>query len=102
VIDVGAWLDARRPEAPAELRSALDTGVREYESGSVSKVFRGAALRSLDSALARPGRVRESAFELLAADALLTFACEAALESEDPCSGLTVLLTELLGNSEVA
>ena len=102
MIDVAAWLDARRPEAPAELRSALDSCVEGHESGSVSEVFRGAALRSLDSALVRPGRVRESAFELLAADALLTFACEAALEREDPRSGLTGLLTELLGHSEVA
>jgi len=37
----------------------------------------------LNEAIARPGRVRESAFTLLEADALLTYACEAALDAED-------------------
>ena len=97
--DVGAWLDTRRPAAPAELRSALDLGVKGQASGSVSQGLEHATLRSLQSALARPGRVRESAFELLAADAFLTFACEAALETEAPRSALMGLLTELLGTS---
>jgi hypothetical protein len=38
--------------------------------------------------MAHPGRVRENAFHLLAADALLTYACEAALESDDPEAAL--------------
>lgn len=38
--------------------------------------------------MARPGRVRESAFELLVADALVTYACEAALESDDAVKAL--------------
>jgi hypothetical protein len=40
--------------------------------------------------------VRESAFDLLTADALLTYACEAALEAEDPESTLQVLVSGLL------
>jgi len=31
-----------------------------------------------------PGKVRSSAWHLLAADALLTYACEAALEAAEP------------------
>ena len=54
----------------------------------------------LDEALARPGRVRESAFALLAADALLTYACEAAVESDDPDGALQALLPGLLEASE--
>ncbi len=46
----------------------------------------------LDQARARPGRVRESAFDLLTADALVTYAAEAALESDDPESALRGLL----------
>jgi hypothetical protein len=46
----------------------------------------------LEAALARPGRVRESAFRLLEADALLTYACEAALEAEDPAGALRRIL----------
>ena len=47
----------------------------------------------LDEARAEPGRVRESAFRLLEADALLTYACEAALESDDPATALRRILT---------
>jgi hypothetical protein len=46
----------------------------------------------LDLARAHPGRVRESAFRLLEADALLTYACEAALEAEDPEAALRRVL----------
>jgi hypothetical protein len=45
----------------------------------------------LASALSKPGRVREAAFDLLTADALLTYACEAALEGEDPAAALARL-----------
>lgn len=47
-----------------------------------------AAKQSLAVAAARPGRVRETAFELLVADALVTYACEAALETERPSEAL--------------
>ncbi|MDF2697623.1 MAG: hypothetical protein K0S65_6006, partial [Labilithrix sp.] len=41
---------------------------------------------------ARLGRVRDSAFRLLEADALLTYACEAALERDDPETALQRIL----------
>jgi hypothetical protein len=47
----------------------------------------------LDETRRRPGRVRESAFALLVADGLLTYACEAALESEDAEEALERLLS---------
>lgn len=50
-----------------------------------------AARDRLDRARARPGRVRASAFELLVADALVTYACEAALETEDPSTALEII-----------
>jgi hypothetical protein len=37
--------------------------------------------------------VRESAFRLLEADALVTYACEAALEADDPESALRRILS---------
>lgn len=49
-------------------------------------------LRALDRARTHPGRVRQSAFDLLAADALLSWACEAALEQPDPGAALDALL----------
>ncbi len=50
------------------------------------------ARTALDAARAQPGRVRESAFHLLAADALVTYACEAALEEGDPPAALRTIL----------
>jgi hypothetical protein len=44
--------------------------------------------------LLNPGRIRSSAFDLLGADALLTYACEAALETRDPASTLDEILCE--------
>jgi hypothetical protein len=50
------------------------------------------ALEALDQARGSTGRVRESALELLTADALLTYACEAALERPDPGAALARIL----------
>jgi hypothetical protein len=49
-------------------------------------------LAALDRARAAPGRVRQSAYHLLTADALLTYACEAALEDADPETTLRRIL----------
>jgi hypothetical protein len=49
-------------------------------------------LAELGRARAEPGRVRRSAFHLLAADALVTYACEAALEHADPEEALRRVL----------
>jgi hypothetical protein len=51
-----------------------------------------AGLDALDQARSAPGRVRGSAFHLLAADALLTYACEAAVEGDDPEAQLEGIL----------
>lgn len=98
---IRAWLDGRRPEAPAELRTAIEDAVGGASSGSMQDVLDLGTQGSLASALARPGRVRESAFHLLAADALLTYACEAALESEEPGPALTAILDGLLDQPAV-
>jgi len=50
------------------------------------------ALGALTEALARPGRDREGAFRLLAADALLTWAAEAAVEEGDPEAALAAMV----------
>lgn len=98
---LGEWLEGRRPSAPADLRQgiaeALTQGAetlgdrhavtepaRQPESSAdlrVTRLLDGARAR-LDAARARPGRQRDSAFELLVADALVTYACEAALDTE--------------------
>lgn len=57
------------------------------------------AVVALDRVLERPGRVRSSAFDLLAADALVTYACEAALASGDPDAQLAAVLQRLVASS---
>lgn len=63
-------------------------------SGSTAHRVTLLARMALDEARAKPGRVRESAFHLLAADALVTYACEAALDEADPSTALRTILLE--------
>lgn len=79
-----AWLDARYPGMPAELRQALDEALAdgqdaEVEGGSVADRLAAAGLTALARSIR--GTERSTATDLLAADALLTYACEAAAEA---------------------
>jgi hypothetical protein len=90
--DLGAWLASRRPTPPEELAVTLpDVGGSEGDTALVRRLVRTGRVER-DRARGRPGRVRESAFHLLAADALFTYACEAALEGEDPEAALRLVL----------
>ncbi|MCJ7627247.1 MAG: hypothetical protein MUO50_02550 [Longimicrobiales bacterium] len=53
--------------------------------------------QALSRALERPGRIRESAYFLLAADAFFTYACEAVAREGNVRAGLEGLLG-LLGD----
>lgn len=88
--DVHRWLASRRPKPPEDLAEGLDVGA--VAEGPLVKWLTEAGRARLAEARGRPGRVRESAFRLLEADALLTYACEAALESEDPETALRSIL----------
>ena len=79
--DVSAWLDAREPRPPAELRAHMDGVLAACgrESGSVVTQLGEAALHSLAAAIEQCDD-RAAAIDLLAADALLTYAMEAASE----------------------
>lgn len=94
---VDRWLEGRLSAVPPVLRSWLhrsegpDTGVME------PLVARGRA--ALADAVARPGRNRDAAFHLLAADAYLTWACEAAAEEADPGDALAALI-QSVGSGE--
>ncbi len=81
---------SRRPVPPAELAANLsvaDAGPNLHSTLAVEGRAR------LAHAEARPGRVRESAFRLLEADALITYACEAAFETEHPTAALKAILS---------
>jgi hypothetical protein len=90
------WLATRTPPAPDELNAWLkipdggtdaDTGMASVP-GSLLK----AGLVHLEHAVARPGRDRTAAYQLLAADALITYGCEAASEARDVRSALREVL----------
>lgn len=85
MIDVARWLDARTPAMPEELRRALDAVLERAtpDAGSTADRLAAAGLaalrRSIDDEVAAESD-RQRATDLLAADALLTYACEAAAE----------------------
>lgn len=87
--DLSAWLTSRRPEPPADLAEALRP---RASAGTHSEGLAAEGAARLTVARARLGRVRESAFRLLEADALFTYACEAALDLEDPEAALSRIL----------
>lgn len=78
------WLAGRRP-APPEALVEWVAPYLEERAGSpagLADAGRSALFRSLDE----PEGERSAAFHLLAADALLTYACEAAADVPD-CQG---------------
>lgn len=86
---VQAWLAAREPSPPAALVEHL---VVPTEHGPQVALLAAEARRMLDEAVRRPGRRRDAAFLLLGADALFTYACEAAAEEEDVEAALREVL----------
>ena len=103
------WLATRTPRAPDELKAWLkvsDGGVDprcgvdpdgrvdpRCPAASVTESLLMAGLLHLEEAVTRPGRDREAAYRLLAADALITYGCEAASEAAD----IRAVLREVLG-----
>ncbi|MGD2069790.1 MAG: hypothetical protein PVI57_14050 [Gemmatimonadota bacterium] len=77
------WIRSARPEVPAELLPWLEGAPEDPEVEGLAE----AALEALERSEAVPGRGendRSRAFHLLAADALLTYACRAALDDRRP------------------
>lgn len=78
---VGEWLAARTPPPPAPLRAhieaALGDGLRDDAMKAPERCL-AAAEAILAELVARADARRESALSLLAADALVTYAFEAA------------------------
>jgi len=77
-----AWLDARRPERPAELVARMDAAIREYPDAASSDRRLSEVLAQLGLLLLRKvsGPSQADALDLLAADAFVTYAIEAAGE----------------------
>jgi len=89
------------PAVPAPLRLPVPAGAKASAAGSalgreavadLRPLLEERALGALAEAMARPGRDREGAFRLLAADALVTWAAEAAVEEGNPEAALAALV----------
>ncbi len=91
--DAARWLDARREPAPPSVRAEIDGLLVETDaSRALHDRFAAAALIALQGVVDGPSD-RASAMTLLAADALLTYACEAAAEvGPEALESLTVSL----------
>ena len=80
---LSAWLDARRPAPPVRLRARIDAALGSALQSDATHAA-SACLRAgeqLTRELLRENATsRESALDLLAADALVTYAFEAASE----------------------
>ena len=77
-----AWLAPRLAAAPADLADRMRSAVADGSGAPVPDALAAAALACLRRGI-DGGERRAAALDLLAADALLTHACEAAAE-EDP------------------
>ncbi len=90
------WLADRFAGAPAELVQRASEFVGDVDSPTTAEALARAASRALETALARKGD-RGAALDLLAADALVTVALAAQVET-DP-SALEQFARELRGNA---
>jgi len=91
-MDVRSFLARRTPPPPEPLAARLLASARRVEA---TRGLTDQAVEEMVLSRAAAGRVRESAWHLLAADALITYACEAALDDVDPPRGLEELLRKV-------
>lgn len=91
-----SWLETRRPVPPPTLRDHLGTQVVDGSDPLPQHLAaQGGAL--LAGVLARPHGGRELALDLLAADALVTYAFEA--QAEQDTRGLVALAQRIAGGA---
>lgn len=85
------WLDERRPAPPPALRAHLDAALASADAVDEGVPDQLATLgrRLLERVANAPGQPRAQALDLLAADALVTYAFEA--QSEADVSALAAL-----------
>lgn len=83
---VGGWLNAREPAPPVRLAARIELAVRGQATRPTMEITES-LLDTCESLLrdvvARPAAGRESALDLLAADALATYAFEATADAPE-------------------
>lgn len=87
---VRGWLAGRTPPVPGDFAPWMEPG-RPDEPATMDALAREAE-EALTLAADPQGRTRGGAFDLLRADGYLTYACEIALEGDDPARGLSELV----------
>lgn len=92
--EVVAWLAMRRPPAPPTLVEPMTRGLVDSRA-ALPEHLADAGRSLLERVLARPTGGRELALDLLAADALVTYACEA--QAEVDAGGLVHVAERIAG-----
>ena len=95
---LAAWLSGRRPAPPVALAGRLTEAVAD-EAGAPPTALAGLGAGLLDQVTRATKQDRRQALDLLAADALVTYAFEAQAESD--VGGLS-RLAERIGRAERA
>jgi hypothetical protein len=85
--DARAWLAERSDDVPASLQSRMEQSARDATGVTIPDALASASLDALRDALALCDD-RAAALPLLAADALITAACEAAADDEAALAAL--------------
>lgn len=88
------WISGRRPPVPGGFAAWMRPERPEAPCGPGA--LAGEARDALARTLAMDPDERDAAFHLLAADGFATWACEAALEGDDPEGALDGILAALL------
>lgn len=88
-----AWLRGRTPPVPETFRAWMRPA--HPDAPASVDTLAAEAMGALAAALSPGDLPRRGAFHLLAADGFLTYACEAALEEEDPVAALDGLVRRL-------
>lgn len=90
---LAAWLAGRTPPVPEAFASWMEPA--DPERPVSVDVLAGEAGAALARALDGAARERKGAFDLLAADGFVSYACERALEGDDPRPVLLELVRRL-------
>lgn len=75
------WLATRDPEPPAPLAARIRDIVRETGTGETPPALLAAAVSTVEGLLRSNASTRPAALDLLAADALVTYAFELAADA---------------------
>lgn len=95
------WLAAREPSPAGALAERVQRWVADQAGPDATEGFLASAEEQLHTLLGAGCRTRASALDLLAIDALVTYAFEAACDAPDTLDGRAARATERLSHVAV-